>query len=115
MSSIDQLVHRFIFGYTLVCPLPNDGWKMHDNKGNPYYGMLPEYTKDLDDAWSIVDRLAEGGWNFELEFDNKTRTFGSYFTKNGYGLGHWGKSAPEAIANASLMVAKNGWVQIWKT
>lgn len=115
MSSINQMVHRFIFGYTLICPLPNDGWKMQDMKGNSHYGILPEYTRDILDAWTIVDKLTEGGWDFELDFDPNTRTFGSYFSKKGYGLGHHGKSAAESIANASLMVAKNGWVSLWKT
>lgn len=115
MSSIDKLVHKFIFGYNLICPLPNDGWKMCDNKGNPYYGLLPDYSRDLDDAWSIIDKLSEGGWDFELEYNHETKTFGSYFSKGGYGLGHWGISAPESIVKASLMVAKNGWTPIWKT
>lgn len=69
---MDRLIAEKVMGYEWehdgdysLMRLPGTNWcAMEINRGEPYYGMLPEFSTDIAAAWTVVERLDTSGADY---------------------------------------------------
>lgn len=100
---LDAVVHEFVFKEPVLRhPSFVDGPQINPKDGSPRR-HLPEYSKNIADAWRVVEKMRDKGFCiFELSIDG-TGEYSCHFDKTWPGANDvFNREAPMAICLAAL-------------